>query len=280
AGVGLQRWHRAPLARRDRRGASLLHRPRTVRPALPMKRTRKPLFAQNLLHGFALGELVDELVQIADFPHGFVLDFFHPNAADHACNQARVRLEARRLGIERLNVNFPVDCFLQAFRRMPGEPADYFVHFRLRPTFALGFLYVHRIDARKAHCVETRFGLCRLLGHCRLLPFVVHRRRKSAMRLRVCAASACRNVVRRHKRSGHYAARMSIICATLTKPTMTVVAGNIARRTQANQHRSDTPAYVRITAYGTEDTSTSTRPASSRGKRESTFDSSSSTSRM
>src|SRR5262249_50633870 len=109
---------------------------------------------------------------------------------------------------------------------------------------ALCFLYVHRIDARKAHCVETRFGLCRLLGHCRLLPSVVHRRRKSAMRLRVCAASPCRNVVRRHKRSGHYAARMSILCATLSKPTMTVVAANIARRAQAYRHRSDTPPRV------------------------------------
>jgi hypothetical protein len=54
-------------------------------------------------------------------------------------------------------------------------------------------------------------------------------------------ARSCRDVVRRHKSSGHYAARMSIICATLGKPTTTVVAGHITPRAQANQHRSDTP---------------------------------------
>ena len=106
-------------------------------PALPMKGTHKALFAQNLFHGFALGQLVDELVQIADFPHGFVLNFFHPNTANHAFNQARVRLEARRLGIERLNVNFRVDCFLQAFRRMPGEPEDYFGRANCLPGLGL-----------------------------------------------------------------------------------------------------------------------------------------------
>jgi len=41
-------------------------------------------------------------------------------------------------------------------------------------------------------------------------------------------------VVRRHKRAGHYAERMSIICATLGKPTMTIFVGHIARSAQAN----------------------------------------------
>src|SRR5437773_282770 len=81
-------------------------------PALPTEQNRKPLFAQNLLHGFALGKLVDELVQIADFPHGFVLDFFHPNAAHHAFNQAEVTRcghvsQQRRLpGISRSGVSY------------------------------------------------------------------------------------------------------------------------------------------------------------------------------
>src|SRR5204862_7093593 len=83
-----------------------------------------PSFAQNLLHGPALGELVDELIQVADLPHGFVLDFFHPNAADNACNQARVRMEARCLRIEGLQVDVRVDDLFQACRLVPGEPED------------------------------------------------------------------------------------------------------------------------------------------------------------
>ena len=35
-------------------------------------------FAQNFSHGLTLGEFVDKLVHISDFPHGLVLDFFHP----------------------------------------------------------------------------------------------------------------------------------------------------------------------------------------------------------
>src|SRR5690349_19994193 len=59
---------------------------------------------------------------------------------------------------------------------MPGDPEDYFVHFRLRATFSLGFLHVQLIDAGKTHRIETRFGSCRLFGHCRFLTFVVCRR--------------------------------------------------------------------------------------------------------
>jgi hypothetical protein len=57
-------------------------------------------------------------------------------------------------------------------------------------------------------------------------------------------ARPCRDVVRRHKRSGHHAERMSIICATLGKPTMTIFAGHIARSAQANH------ASARLTCAG------------------------------
>ena len=39
---------------------------------------------QDFFHRFSLGELIDELVQIANLSHQRLCDFFHANATDHA----------------------------------------------------------------------------------------------------------------------------------------------------------------------------------------------------
>ena len=43
--------------------------------------------AKNLLHGLALGKLIDELVQLANLPHQRILDLLHADTADHAFDQ-------------------------------------------------------------------------------------------------------------------------------------------------------------------------------------------------
>ena len=39
---------------------------------------------KNLLHGLALGKLIDELVQLANLLHQRILDLLHADTADHA----------------------------------------------------------------------------------------------------------------------------------------------------------------------------------------------------
>lgn len=41
------------------------------------------LSSQNFLHRFPLCQLVDQLIQVSDFPHKRVLNLLHPDAADH-----------------------------------------------------------------------------------------------------------------------------------------------------------------------------------------------------
>src|SRR5262245_34141800 len=51
--------------------------------------TGTALRPEDLLHGLALGELVDELVEIPDPLRGLVVDLFDANATDHARDQFR-----------------------------------------------------------------------------------------------------------------------------------------------------------------------------------------------
>ncbi len=48
-------------------------------------------FPQDLLRRLALGQFVDQLVQIADLPHERILDLLHLDAADHALDQGARR---------------------------------------------------------------------------------------------------------------------------------------------------------------------------------------------
>ena len=52
--------------------------------------------AQNLLHGLALGQFVDQLVQVADLLHQRVLHLLYEDTAHDAFDQCRVRMDERR----------------------------------------------------------------------------------------------------------------------------------------------------------------------------------------
>src|SRR5262245_41278998 len=115
------------------------------------------LRAQDLVHGLTLGELVDELVQVAQPAHRLVLDVFDPDSADHAGDVLGLGLEAGSLAVEGLEVEVRGERLLQARARVPREPADDLVDLGLRPTLRLGLPDVQRIDGSKAHCVDPGF---------------------------------------------------------------------------------------------------------------------------
>src|SRR5262249_7991789 len=60
--------------------------------------------ALHLVQRFALRELVDQLVQVSRLLYERIRDFFHAHATDHALDERAVRMNARRLGEERLKV--------------------------------------------------------------------------------------------------------------------------------------------------------------------------------
>lgn len=47
---------------------------------------KESLFPKDLLQRLSLCQLVDQLVQIPDLPHQWVLDLLHPDAADGPCD--------------------------------------------------------------------------------------------------------------------------------------------------------------------------------------------------
>jgi len=73
----------------------------------------RPLLAaaQNLFHFPALGQFVDQLVEIPDLPRQRVLDVFHAIATDYAANEARIGIQLslgkkclqRRLSLDELS---------------------------------------------------------------------------------------------------------------------------------------------------------------------------------
>src|SRR5687767_11954222 len=59
----------------------------------PVPRARSA--SQDLAHRLALGELVDQLVQVTDVAHQGVLDLLDADAADRPGDQRRIRVELR-----------------------------------------------------------------------------------------------------------------------------------------------------------------------------------------
>ena len=50
------------------------------------------LFSQIFLHRFALGKLVNELVQIPNLPHEWIFDIFRPHAAYDTLDEYAIRI--------------------------------------------------------------------------------------------------------------------------------------------------------------------------------------------
>ena len=76
---------------------------------------------QDLLHRLALGQLVDELVEVADLLHQRIVDVLDADAAHDPGDRRGVRVELG-LGEERPRTSSAVEVLLQRRVVVPGEP--------------------------------------------------------------------------------------------------------------------------------------------------------------
>lgn len=72
---------------------------------------------QNLLHGLALGEFIDQFVQISQLLHEGLLEVFDPDAADNTCYQGARGVQSRRLSEEGLKTRSVFELSVQPLRR-------------------------------------------------------------------------------------------------------------------------------------------------------------------
>lgn len=56
--------------------------------------TKVRLLSQNLFHNLPLCQLVDQLVQIANFPHYGFIDVFQPDTTDHPLDRSASGVQA------------------------------------------------------------------------------------------------------------------------------------------------------------------------------------------
>src|SRR5690606_15049968 len=105
--------------------------------------------AQNFLHRLALGELVDELVEITNLAHQGLLDVFDTDAADDASDERPGRIEPR-FPEERLEVGLRREPRFELLLIVAREPTNDLVDLGLRTPLLLGLRYVERIHAREA----------------------------------------------------------------------------------------------------------------------------------
>ena len=111
------------------------------------------LAPQDLAHRPALGQFVDELVEVADLLREGILDVFDADPADEAPDLGAVRMQGRGLVEEPLEVNIDRDVAIQVRAAVAGEPTDDRVDVLARAVFALGLLHVEGI-----HRCEQELG--------------------------------------------------------------------------------------------------------------------------
>ena len=65
------------------------------------------LLPQDLRHRLAPRQLVDQLVQVADLPHGWLFDVLHSDTADHTLDQSPRRVQVRSVGVGLKFTDYP-----------------------------------------------------------------------------------------------------------------------------------------------------------------------------
>src|SRR5262245_44184423 len=82
------------------------------------------LLAQNFLHRFSFRELINQLVQIANFLHQRIVDFFNANAAHNAFDERTIWMNGRCLSKKGFEIVFFFDLLLQSLLGIAGQPAN------------------------------------------------------------------------------------------------------------------------------------------------------------
>ena len=110
--------------------------------------------SQDLVHGLAGGKFVDDLVEVADLLHEWLLDVLDAYTAYRTRDQARVLVECS-LAEEVSKRCLLIEVTLQGGWVEPGEPYDDLVEFVFRPALFLlwgpktvSWLVMRRFDTR------------------------------------------------------------------------------------------------------------------------------------
>jgi hypothetical protein len=137
---------------------------RVVRPHCVRARVlQRDLLPEDLDQGLALGQFIDELVQLPNSLHQRVLNFFDSYAANYALDEAGVWMDGRSCGKEGLEVCLQLDLAPQTSFVVASEPADDLVDLLLGSALSLCLLHVHRVHS----CEGSREDS--VLGHFRRL---------------------------------------------------------------------------------------------------------------
>src|SRR5690349_3967121 len=103
--------------------------------------------SQDLLHLLALGQFIDEFVEIANLPHRGLFDLFDADTADDTFYERSCGIHSRGFGEERFEIDLVLQYLFELALAVAGEPEDDFIHFGLRASFSLRLGNVKRIDA-------------------------------------------------------------------------------------------------------------------------------------
>lgn len=125
---------------------------------------RPALRPQYFLPRFSLGQLVDQLIQVADFAHCLFFDVFHADAAEDAFNQGARRIRVRRLLEEGLPIGLLVELDIELILTVSGQPANDFIDFGFGASLPLRLGDIMGVDNGEAHFVDPVVGHGRLPG--------------------------------------------------------------------------------------------------------------------
>src|SRR5581483_880506 len=127
--------------------AAVVHRERACE--------RARLFAKDLFHRPALGEFVDEFVEVADLAHHRLLDLLHADAAYDAGDQKAGRVQLRRVREEILEARLLRKLGFQRGLAVAGEPAEDLIDLGPSAALLLCLDNIGGIDARDGHGIDA-----------------------------------------------------------------------------------------------------------------------------
>src|SRR5262245_44261865 len=113
------------------------------------------LFAEDLFHRLALGEFVDEFVEVADLAHHRLLNLLHADAAYDAGDHKAGRVHLRRVREEILKARLLRKLDFQRGLAVAGEPAEDLVDLAPGAALLLRLGNIGGIDARDGHGVDA-----------------------------------------------------------------------------------------------------------------------------
>ena len=128
------------------------------------------LCPQDFVHGFSFDQLVDQLVEIPNFPHQRFLDIFDSHSTNSNFYFISVFIHLRSALKKRLVVNVLISLEIQFLLAVSGEPVNDFIYLIFCAVFTDAFMDKERVDFREGHLISVLF-----LHHSSLLAVPIFR---------------------------------------------------------------------------------------------------------